>query len=103
MRFQAIKLMERNFIEKIIYFLMDVPLIRVRISANRSKSCFPYIGITILPEVSVAPDIVQGRLAALEWEEEKLEVATLMIWYKDRWLSPTLGAFMDMTREVLSR
>jgi DNA-binding transcriptional LysR family regulator len=59
------------------------------------------VGITIIPEISVADDIAQGRLAALAWEEEKLEVATLMIWYKDRWLSPTLSAFMEMTREVL--
>jgi len=61
------------------------------------------VGITILPELTVAQDIAQGRWAPLAWEEEKLEVATLMIWYKDRWLSPTLSAFMDMTREVLSR
>ena len=59
--------------------------------------------ITILPEVTVAQDIAQGRLAALEWEEQKLEVATLMIWYKDKELSPTLSAFMDMTKDVLSR
>jgi len=59
--------------------------------------------ITILPEVTVAQDIAHGRLTALEWEEDKLEVATLMIWYKDRWLSPTLNAFMEMTRAVLSR
>ena len=59
------------------------------------------IGITILPEVTVAQDIAQGRLASLAWEEEKLEVATLMIWYKDRWLSPTLSAFIEMTKEVL--
>jgi len=61
------------------------------------------VGITILPEIAAAREIAQGRLAALKWEEEKLEVATLMIWYKDRWLSPTLSAFMKLTREVLSR
>jgi DNA-binding transcriptional LysR family regulator len=66
------------------------------------QKLFP-IGITILPEVTIAQDIVQGRLAALEWEKLKLEVATLTIWYKERWLSPTLSAFMDMTREALSR
>ena len=61
------------------------------------------VGITILPEVSAARDIAQGRLVALPWEEQKLEVATLMIWYKDRWLSPTLSAFMKMTRELLKK
>lgn len=61
------------------------------------------VGITILPEVSITQDIAEGSLAALAWEEEKLEVATLMIWYKDKWLSPTLSAFMEMTREVLKK
>jgi DNA-binding transcriptional LysR family regulator len=61
------------------------------------------VGITILPEVSIADDIDQGRLAALAWEEDNLEVATLMIWYKDRWLSPTLSAFMEMTRKILKK
>ena len=60
------------------------------------------IGITILPEVTVSEDIAQGRLAELAWEQGKIEVATLMIWYKDRWLSPTLSAFMKLTREILS-
>ncbi len=61
------------------------------------------VGITILPEIGIADDIAQGRLAVLAWEEDKLEVATLMIWYKDRWLSPTLSAFMDITREILKK
>ncbi|MCP4665735.1 MAG: LysR family transcriptional regulator, partial [Deltaproteobacteria bacterium] len=58
------------------------------------------IGITILPEVAVAKEIDQGRLASLTWEEGKLEVAALMIWYKDRWLSPTLSRFMDMAGDA---
>jgi DNA-binding transcriptional LysR family regulator len=58
------------------------------------------VGITILPEITVAEDISQGRLSALPWAEGELEVATLMIWYRDRWLSPTLSAFMKTVREV---
>ncbi|NIQ90909.1 MAG: LysR family transcriptional regulator [Deltaproteobacteria bacterium] len=61
------------------------------------------VGVTILPEITVAADISQGRLAALSWAEGQLEVATLMIWYKDRWLSPTLSAFMEAVREVLKK
>lgn len=61
------------------------------------------VGITVLPEISVTEDIARGRLAALAWEEKKLEVATLMVWYKERWLSPILKAFMGITREVLKK
>jgi hypothetical protein len=42
-------------------------------------------------------------LAALSWTEGELEVATLMVWYRDRWLSPTLSAFMEAVRNVLKK
>ncbi len=61
------------------------------------------VGVTILPEITVAEDISQKRLATLSWAEGELEIATLMIWYKDRWLSPTLSAFMEAVREVLKK
>ncbi len=58
-------------------------------------------GITVLPEISVTQEIEQGKLIRLPWEGGKLEVALLMIWSKARWLSPTLRAFMEITRKVL--
>ncbi len=60
------------------------------------------VGIAVLPEVSVAEDIARGRLKALPWAEGKLEVANLMIWYKNRWLSPSLQAFIEVAREILT-
>jgi len=60
------------------------------------------VGITILPRITAEEDISQGRLAALSWPLERLEVAALMIWLRDRWLSPTLSAFMQTAREVLN-
>ena len=59
------------------------------------------IGVTILPEIAVEADISLGRLSPLAWEEGRLEIAVMMIWYAERRLSPTLKAFMDTTREVL--
>jgi DNA-binding transcriptional LysR family regulator len=61
------------------------------------------IGIAILPQVAIAQDIAQERLSALAWEAGELEVAVLMIWYKEKWLSPTLSAFMEMTREAFKK
>ena len=70
-------------------------------SVEAIKQCvMEGIGITILPEVAVAREIAQGRLAALTWGEGEMEVALLMIWYKERWLSPTLSAFIRMARDV---
>jgi len=71
-------------------------------SVEAIKQCvMAGVGITILPEITVAKDISEGKLAALSWNEGVLEVAALMIWYKDRWLSPTLTAFMGTVRGVL--
>ena len=70
-------------------------------SVEAIKQCvMEGIGITILPEIAVALEIAQGRLAALSWGKYEMEVALLMIWYKERWLSPTLSAFIRMARNV---
>lgn len=58
------------------------------------------MGIAVLPEVAVAAEIDDGRLAALAWAEPPLEIVTQMVWHRDKWLSPALEAFLEMTREV---
>jgi DNA-binding transcriptional LysR family regulator len=58
-------------------------------------------GITILPEIAVAEDIESRKLARIKWEEDDLEVSTLMIWLRERWVSPTLNAFMEIARRAL--
>lgn len=60
------------------------------------------VGITILPEITVAEDISRGILTALPWADDKLEVANLMVWFRNRWLSPSLKAFMDVSKEMLN-
>ena len=65
------------------------------------RSVMAGVGVTILPEVVVAEEIARKRLALLPWAEGRLEVAALMIWYKERWVSPTLSAFMEITREFM--
>ncbi len=60
-------------------------------------------GITILPEIAVEDDVSQGNLVVLPWAEGKLEVALLMIWYKEKWVSPALKIFMETVQEVLGQ
>ncbi len=59
------------------------------------------LGITLIPTVAVKHEMTQGILLALPWSEGVAEVASLMIWLHDRWLSPTLQAFMQLARETL--
>ncbi|MCX5873350.1 MAG: LysR family transcriptional regulator [Deltaproteobacteria bacterium] len=78
-----------------------VPLEATRIfhSVETLKRCvMEGAGITVLPEVSVSEEIKKRKLIRLPWEEGQLEVAVLMIWSNERWLSPTLKAFIEVTR-----
>jgi len=61
------------------------------------------VGISVLPEVAVAEEVARKKLVILPWSEGKIDVAVLMIWYQDRWISPTLKAFMEATRKVMAR
>ena len=43
----------------------------------------------------------QGRLVALPWAGSQYSVVTQVAWHKDKWLSPALQAFLDLTRSTL--
>jgi DNA-binding transcriptional LysR family regulator len=58
-------------------------------------------GITVLPRVAVEAELKGGDLVALNWKGG-FDVALLMVWYRERWRSPALEAFMAMTREILN-
>lgn len=80
----------------------DTPLIFHSVAAL--KQCVAEgVGISILPEVAARKDLSAGTLIRLNWEEGAIEVGVLMIWYKEKWLSPTLKAFMDATRKELRK
>jgi DNA-binding transcriptional LysR family regulator len=58
------------------------------------------IGITIIPQIAVATEIAQNQLTPLAWTDDTIESAVLMIHHKDKWISPVLKTFMDISREV---
>jgi DNA-binding transcriptional LysR family regulator len=59
------------------------------------------IGVAILPKMTVKHELAQRTMTILPWPEEQLETALLMIWHKDKWLSPILQSFMDMMRQIM--
>lgn len=72
-------------------------------SVEAIKQCVMVgMGLAILPEVAVASEIAEGRLAALKWATDDLRVMTQMIWHKEKWVSPALSAFLMVTREMLT-
>lgn len=59
------------------------------------------MGVAVLPAVAVAEEVTGGQLVALPWRGPDLSVVTQLAWHKDKWLSPALRAFLQMTWEVL--
>jgi DNA-binding transcriptional LysR family regulator len=72
-------------------------------SVEAVKQCvMKGIGISIIPQLSVRNEIKTGKLAELALSDEILETCVLMIWHKNKWLSPSLTEFMNCTRKVIS-
>ena len=61
------------------------------------------LGITLLPESALQTEIEQKRLLPLPYSEGPLETAILMIWHKDKWISPALKCFMDAARTLIGK
>jgi DNA-binding transcriptional LysR family regulator len=71
-------------------------------SVEAIKQCaIAAMGVTILPTIAVATEVAQGQLVALPWAGAAYEMATYVAWHQDKWLSPALQAFLELTREVL--
>jgi DNA-binding transcriptional LysR family regulator len=71
-------------------------------SSEAIKQCVMVgMGLTVLPAIAVRTEIEQGKLAALAWSEPNFRVTIRLVLHKDKWLSPALRAFLDVTREVL--
>lgn len=69
-------------------------------SVSGLKSCLlGGLGVAVLPESAVRADLAEGRLRSLPWNGGGLETGVLMLRHKDKWLSPTLEAFMEAARK----
>jgi DNA-binding transcriptional LysR family regulator len=68
-------------------------------SVEAIKQCMiAGMGIGILPEIVVAEPLKARQLVALKWAGPKLDIATYVLWHKDKWMSPNIAAFLDMLR-----
>jgi DNA-binding transcriptional LysR family regulator len=71
-------------------------------SVEAIKQCvIAGMGVAVLPAVTVARELSQGELAALNWVGPSLTMTTQMIWHAKRWCGPTLSAFLALARQAL--
>jgi DNA-binding transcriptional LysR family regulator len=69
--------------------------------ASLKECAIQRLGLTVLPKMAVAAEIASKKLAPVKWKDGQFEVAILMVWYKERWISPKQKAFMATTRSFL--
>ncbi len=94
----------RKILERMLAEEGVEPGARLEFSSGAAlRAClFSGLGLTVLPRSAITEDLAQGRLVVLPWSEGPLEVEVLMIWHRQRWLSPSLRAFMDLVRQALA-
>ncbi len=73
-------------------------------SIEAIKNCIMAgLGITLIPRTAIEQEVESGKLKIIPWSEEILETAIFMIWHKDKWMTPTLNAFLQTVRETLNK
>lgn len=56
-------------------------------------------GIALMPEMAIKEELKQGKIRVLPWPgPDGYETCILMIFHKDKWISPQLHAFMALLR-----
>lgn len=71
-------------------------------SVEAIKECVSLgMGVALLPEIVVAEQLVRKRLMALRWAGPEIDIATHVVWHKDKWISPALGAFIAVLQSMI--
>jgi len=71
-------------------------------SIEAIKKCvIQQLGITLLPRMAVEGELSRGELTDLQWQGPDFDTNTQVVYHKDKWISPTLSAFLKLSREML--
>lgn len=56
------------------------------------------MGLALLPAIVVARELRQNHFKALHWNGPSLDIATWVLWHKDKWVSPAMTAFLELIK-----
>jgi len=71
-------------------------------SVEAIKQCVAVgMGLGLLPAIVVTRELRQRQLKALHWAGPSLDIATHILWHKNKWVSPAMAAFIEMVKEKL--
>jgi DNA-binding transcriptional LysR family regulator len=73
-------------------------------SVEAIKQCVTAgMGLAILPAIAVARELRQNQMKALHWAGPTLDIATHVLWHKDKWISPAMQAFVELCKDKLEQ
>jgi DNA-binding transcriptional LysR family regulator len=58
------------------------------------------MGIALLPAIVVARELREHQFKTLSWAGPSLDVASHLLWHRDKWVSPAMAAFRDLLQEM---
>jgi DNA-binding transcriptional LysR family regulator len=71
-------------------------------SVEAIKQCvIAGMGLALLPAIVVSRELRQRQIQALHWAGPTLDIATRVLWHKDKWVSPAMAAFQSLMQEKL--
>jgi DNA-binding transcriptional LysR family regulator len=73
-------------------------------SVEAIKQCVAAgMGLALLPAIVVAHELRQNQIKALHWAGPSLDIATHILWHKDKWVSPAMQAFVELCKDKLEQ
>jgi DNA-binding transcriptional LysR family regulator len=60
------------------------------------------MGIGLLPEIVIACELKRKEFALVNWHRP-MNIATHILWHRDKWLSPGMQAFLELLKVRLQR
>jgi DNA-binding transcriptional LysR family regulator len=71
-------------------------------SVEAIKQCvIAGMGLGLLPAIAVSRELKQHQFKTLAWAGPSLDIATHILWHKDKWVSPAMAAFQEMMQAKL--
>jgi DNA-binding transcriptional LysR family regulator len=73
-------------------------------SVEAIKQCVAAgMGFGLLPRIVIACELQKRQFTILNWQGEKMTIATHIVWHKDKWMSPGMQGFLDAMKDKLQQ
>lgn len=60
------------------------------------------LGLCVLPAVAVTQEVTDGKLVPLDFDTADFHIYSQLLVHKDKWISPSLRAFLNLSVQMLS-